>query len=37
MDETESLNRAINEKVELFPFEPTWLSLFEEERDRLLD
>ena len=37
MDETESLNRAINEKVELFPFEPTWLSLFEEERYRLLD
>lgn len=27
MDETESLKRAINEKVELFPFESAWLPM----------
>ncbi|MGP9768057.1 GrpB family protein [Halomonas sp. AOP13-D3-9] len=36
MDETESLNRAIHEEVALFPYDPTWPTLFEKERDRLL-
>lgn len=37
MDETESLNRAIHEEVALFPYDPTWPTLFEKERARLLD
>lgn len=36
MDEAESLNRAINEEVALFPYDTAWPTLFEEERDRLL-
>lgn len=36
MDETESLNRAIHEQVALFPYDPAWPSLFEQERERLL-
>lgn len=37
MDETESLNRAIHEEVALFPYDPAWPTLFEKERDRLLN
>lgn len=36
MDEAESLNRAIHEEVALFPYDPNWPSMFEDERDRLL-
>ena len=37
MDETESLNRAIQEEVALFPYDAAWPTLFKQERDRLLD
>lgn len=36
MDEAESLTRAIHEEVALFPYDPSWPSMFEDERDRLL-
>lgn len=36
MNEAESLNRAIHEEVALFPYNPNWPSMFEDERDRLL-
>lgn len=35
MDEQESLNRAIHEEVAIFPYDPAWPSMYEEERDRL--
>ncbi|MBT2773616.1 GrpB family protein [Halomonas sp. ISL-60] len=37
MDETESLHRAIDEEVALFPYDTAWPALFEQERDRLFD
>lgn len=36
MDEAESLSRAIQEEVALFPYDANWPSMFEDERDRLL-
>ncbi|MEX0730269.1 MAG: GrpB family protein [Aquisalimonadaceae bacterium] len=36
MDEQGSLNRAINEEIELSEYDPLWPMRFEEERDRLL-
>ena len=36
MNEEESLNRAINEQVAIFPYDKAWPLLFEQERDRLL-
>lgn len=36
MDEEESLNRAIQEPVTIFPYDENWPTIFEEERDRLL-
>jgi GrpB-like predicted nucleotidyltransferase (UPF0157 family) len=37
MTEEESLNLAINEKITIFPYDSSWPSLFEIERDRLLN
>lgn len=37
MDEAESLNRAINEEVTLFPYDTAWPAQFEKERDRLIE
>lgn len=36
MNEEESLHRAINEQVAIFPYDKAWPLLFEQERDRLL-
>ncbi|WP_434985429.1 GrpB family protein [Vreelandella zhaodongensis] len=36
MDEEESLERAIDEEVVIFPYDAKWQRIFEEERDRLL-
>src|SRR3990167_2009277 len=37
MNAKESLNRAIQEKVAIFPYDSNWPAMFEDERDRLLD
>lgn len=37
MDETESLNRAIEEEVALFPYDSAWPARFKQERARLFD
>lgn len=36
MTESESLERAIREEVALVPWDPSWTSLFETERERLM-
>lgn len=36
MTEEESLNLAINEKIEILPYDPIWPVVFEEEKQRLL-
>ncbi|MGP5310803.1 GrpB family protein [Vreelandella alkaliphila] len=37
MDEAESLQRAINEEVVIFPSDANWQRMFEKERKRLFD
>lgn len=37
MDEAESLERAINEEVVIFPYDASWQRMFEEERERLFN